>query len=440
MTSRIIVAIVAVFAAVLSLAAPVAVDAQVSFTLTDRSFGHTQATATGLTPGQEYYVHWCAGSQPTWLSCTQGPVHNREGWLQGFCTPLGTAGASGTLAYTYRGGWGPPSSSDARPNRAWVLFADPPTLDSPDDPNDESYSWIHCRNPVPGAIVSVPDLRGQAPILIARDVTETSATLALEGPYSSHKMDRWAYVVYWDSDRGLYPMSEQTCTLGAAPTPEIYDPEILGTPNPHLSDLLPGTTYAVRLYGRGTYLDGIGAPVPPNPKGLECSLELTRIFHPPGERFGIRFTTKGVSVPAPAAPAGVEATTDGSGSVTLSWEHPGESDDPVKEPARYEYRLRRGGQGVGDWTTVPGSNADTTSVTIDLTTGAVVAVNNATPPMVEWTIYLRARNADGTPGRYTETVVTAGPETVVPALPLAGLVTLALMLFLGGQRQRQRGG
>ena len=33
-----------------------------------------------------------------------------------------------------------------------------------------------------------------------------------------------------------------------------------------------------------------------------------------------------------------------------------------------------------------------------------------------------------------------GPETVVPALPLAGLVTLALVLFLGGQRQRKRGG
>ena len=134
---------------------------------------------------------------------------------------------------------------------------------------------------------------------------------------------------------------------------------------------------------------------------------------------------------------------DGSGSVTLSWEHPGESDDPDKDPATYEYLLRRGGQRVGDWTTVPGSNADTTSVTIDLTTGAVVAVNNATPPMVEWTIYLRARNADGNAGRYSETVVTAaaepGPETV-PALPLAGLVTLVLVLFLGGQRQRKRAG
>ena len=40
----------------------------------------------------------------------------------------------------------------------------------------------------------------------------------------------------------------------------------------------------------------------------------------------------------------------------------------------------------------------------------------------------------------TEVPEPAGPETVVPALPLAGLVSLALVLFLGGQRQRQRRG
>ena len=437
MTSKIIVAIVAVFAAVLSLAAPVAVDAQVSFTLTDRSYGHTQATATGLTPGQEYYLQWCEGDQLTWQLCS-----SREAWENGprdtyapglgSCTPLGTAGASGTLVYTYRGGWGVPPRG--LPELAWTLFTDPPTLVPPDDGEHDDYSWLRCRNAVPGAFVSIPDLRDQAPILIARDVTETSATLALEGPYSSHKMDRWAYIVYWDSDRGLYTVSERAagCTLGATPTPEIH-----GAPNPHLSGLLPGTTYRVQLYGSAV-TGAFGAR--PYRNTDECRIHLSRYSIPPGDWGGISFTTKGDSVPAPAAPAGVEATTDGSGSVTLSWEHPGESDDPVKEPARYEYRLRREGQGVGDWTTVPGSNADTTSVTIDLTTGAVVAVNNATPPMVEWTIYLRARNADGTPGRYTETVVTAGPETVVPALPLAGLVTLALVLFLGGQRQRQRGG
>ena len=415
MTSRIIVAIVAIAAAVLSLAAPVDVAAQVSFTLTDSSFGRTQATATGLTPGHVYY-----------MGETNGAI--RLG-----CGVERAADASGTLVITYRGGWG---AGQQQGPWEWHLFADPhPPLDS------EGEGDNLCRNPVPGGIVSIPlDTRRQVPKLIARDVTETSATLALEGPYSSHKMDRWAYRVRWDSLQGYYsPYRDQAaaCTLGATPTPEIH-----GAPNPYLSGLEPGTTYEVHLYGRPRFTtDEQGAW--PDFEGVEfeCSIELTTVLSlgigPPHKRF--RFTTKGVSAPAPAAPAGVEATTDGSGGVTLSWEHPGTS-DPVEEPARYEYRLRRAGQQVGDWTTVPGSNADTTSVTIDLTTGAVVAVNNATPPMVEWTIYLRARNADGTPGRYTETVVTAGPETVVPALPLAGLVTLALVLFLGGQRQRKRGG
>ena len=140
----------------------------------------------------------------------------------------------------------------------------------------------------------------------------------------------------------------------------------------------------------------------------------------------------------PDAPTGVEAVTDGSGSVTLSWERYAGDPDSDKEPASYEYALRRPGGPVEEWTTVPGSNADTTSVTIDLRPG-------------QWIVYLRARNADGNAGGLFTTTVTvtaagpaepeapepAGPETVVPALPLAGLVTLALVLFLGGQRQRR---
>ena len=57
--------------------------------------------------------------------------------------------------------------------------------------------------------------------------------------------------------------------------------------------------------------------------------------------------------------------------------------------------------------------------------------------MVEWTIHLRARDVNGNAGGiFTTTVNAAGAGTVVPALPLAGVATLALLLFLGGQRRR----
>lgn len=154
------------------------------------------------------------------------------------------------------------------------------------------------------------------------------------------------------------------------------------------------------------------------------------------------FTTLGGSGPPPPDPPtgveGGEPTTDVTGeSVTISWANPG---DPGI--ATYEYSLRQAGGPAGEWTTIPGSNADTTSVTIDLATGEARAVNNATPPMVEWTIHLRARDTNGNAGGIFTTTVNAaaaGPGTVVPALPLAGLVTLALVLFLGGQRQRKGG-
>ena len=121
--------------------------------------------------------------------------------------------------------------------------------------------------------------------------------------------------------------------------------------------------------------------------------------------------------------------------MTISWSNPGDPDI-----ASYEYSLRQAGGAAGEWRTVPGSNADTTSVTIDLATGEARAVNNATPPMVEWTIHLRARDVNGNAGGiFTTTVNTAAAGETVPALPLAGLAMLALFLFLSGQRKRKGG-
>ena len=132
----------------------------------------------------------------------------------------------------------------------------------------------------------------------------------------------------------------------------------------------------------------------------------------------------------PEPPAGVEATSAGDGSVTISWAHPGDPD-----VASYEYLLQQAGRTVGDWRTVPGSDADTTSVTIDLTTGEARAVNDAAPP-VEWTILLRARDGNGNAGGIARTTVTAA-GTPVPAVPAAWLGVQALLL-LRGYRKRGR--
>ena len=137
--------------------------------------------------------------------------------------------------------------------------------------------------------------------------------------------------------------------------------------------------------------------------------------------------------PPPEPPSEVETTTDASnGSVTISWSNPGDS-----SIASYEYQIRRAGGAAGEWRPVPGSNADTTSVTIDLATGeaVAVAVANAVPPMAEWTIHLRARDVNGNAGGiFTATVEAAAAGETVPAVPLVGLAMLALFLFLGGRR------
>ena len=193
--------------------------------------------------------------------------------------------------------------------------------------------------------------------------------------------------------------------------------------------LSPGTEYTIHAYG-GAALSDMS----------EHCIERYRFD-------SLTFTTPGDGVdlppgpPPPDPPSGVdggEPTTDvNGGSVTISWENPGDPDIDS-----YEYLLRQAGGAVGEWRTVSGSNADTTSVTIDLATGQARAANDATPPtMVEWTIHLRARDVNGNAGGIFTTTVSAaaGPGTVVPALPLAGLAMLALFLFMSGQRQRKGG-
>ena len=379
MTSRIIVAIVAVFAAVLSLAAPVAVDAQ-TWTLTDPAYGNTQYTVTGVTAGVTYYWVTCAGETAYPSACTANRVSA--------CFATAAAQSDGTMVFTHGRGWGQGFSY-----RRWELFS------------DSSCSSL---------VVSVNFRTPDPPRLVARDVTETSARLDLEGPFSAHKMAWWSY----KRDPG------GVCTLGATD-----DPATDGTPNPILSGLQAGTTYTYNAFI--VSFDG--------DNNLRCGSS--------SNAFGnTTFTTRGVDEtdppgpPPPDPPSGVDGgeptTAVNGGSVTLSWSNPGDPDI-----ASYEYSIRQAGGPAGEWTTIPGSNADTTSVTIDLATGAAVAVNNATPPMVEWTIHLRARDVNGNAGGIFTTKVSAaaGAGTVVPALPLAGLVMLALVLFLGGQRKRKGG-
>ena len=136
--------------------------------------------------------------------------------------------------------------------------------------------------------------------------------------------------------------------------------------------------------------------------------------------------------PVPARPADiVAAVDDGGGRVTFGWSHP-------RDPSvtGYQYRLQQGEQAPGPWLPVEGSDSDTTSVTIDLATGAAragaAAVAPAAAPTVEWTIWVRAWSRGG-PGLSARTVVSAAPAPAapapVPAVPAAWLGVQALLLF-----------
>ena len=370
MTSRIIVAIVAVFAVVLSLAAPVDVDAQTpTLTVERNTVGAFEVVYSGFTSGT-YYRGSCGGRETFPASCTfssGAPVGGGHP-----CVSF-TATASGTVIED-RNVVSPRAS---RPHWRFAVYSD-----------------SACTTEVAHVTVT----RSKAyPTWRVRDVGFRSATVYIADAHSTHNLTRWFYRltppgICREEGDGLF-------------TPGVWSTE---SPVSRLTGLSVGTEY--------TY----DARVTCIPDDSSYSMG------------SVTFTTPTPLPPEP--PTEVETTTDGNSSVTISWSNPGDPDI-----ASYEYQLRQAGGPVGEWTTIPGSNADTTSVTIDLATGEARTVNNVTP-MVEWTIHLRARDVNGNAGGiFTTTVNTAEDGTTVPALPLAGLAILALFLFMSGQRKRKGG-
>ena len=379
---RLATAAAVVLVAVLSLAVPVAVDAQTpTVTVTENTQMVTRISLSGFTAGT-YYLGGCSGTTAP-ASCTydsMGEATSLAGY--GSCDSV-MLGPSGTNVNTIHG-----LLSNRQRTEPYRRFA--------------VYSDSACTTEVTSVSYTKPTT---LPSWRARDITDDSATIYIEEAYSTHGIFRWDY----------------TLAPGNVGCTRVHLPGRPGLPTASpvssLTGLSAGTTYTYSVHASGICDDSAIATV--------------------------TFTTHGGSgPPGPAPPTGVEATaveatTDGSGSVTLSWSNPGDPDI-----ATYEYYLQRAGGPAGEWRTVAGSNADTTSVTIDLTTGEAVAGNarGVTPPMVEWTIYLRARGVNGAASRATSTVVSTAAGTVVPALPLAGLATLALLLFLGGMRRRNGSG
>ena len=374
MTSKIIVAIVAIVAAVLSLAAPVAVEAQTpTGTVNVNTVGLTEVTWTG---SGSYTIGrcWGASASPT---CNFSAGSGRNGVCGG---PL-------TVPIIQSVSRGFSRNSINRPYTRWGLYSDSSC--------STEAAFVTFTKPT-----SLPTLR-------ARDITGDSATIYIEEPVSEHGVTWWNYVLTPPVTGASFDIGRcRTVTPGRRPSGQ------------RLTGLSPNTAYRHEVY-----------------EGSDCRFDRIDELPP---LLTVSFTTA-PGPPPPEPPTGVDGaeptTAVDGGSVTISWANPGDPDI-----ATYEYSLRQAGGPAGEWTTIPGSNADTTGVTIDLATGEARAVNNATPPMTAWTIHLRARDVNGNAGGiFTTTVNTAADGTTVPALPLAGLAILALFLFMSGQRKRKGG-
>ena len=384
MSSKVIVAIVAVVAAVLSLAAPVAVEAQTpTLTVGENLIGSRSIDYSGFTVGSTYYSGYCHGVSSSPATCDHSSSTFPLGVLtlncnENFSWVIGAGETSGEFG----GQFGIPTSGQiTAPYVRWAAYSD-----------------STCSTEVAAVTFTMTT---SLPAWRVRGITDDSATIYVEGDFSTHRILGWDYML---TPGGI-------CNgQGADYSLPLQDRR---TPSTTLTGLSAGTIYTYDIHGGSEAGACYGQPV--------ATVSFTTTGDPGG----------GPPLPTPDPPTEVETTTDGNGSVTISWSNPGDPDI-----ASYEYLLRQGGQPAGEWRTVPGSNADTTSVTIDLTTGEAVAVNNVTP-MVEWTIHLRARDVNGNAGGiFTTTVNAAADGTVVPAVPLAGLAMLALFLFLGGWRRR----
>ena len=388
MSSKTIVVIVAVAAVVLALAAPAAVEAQTpTLTVAENLFGFHQVNYSGFSASAAYYGGLCYHASAHPASCAFDSSGNlANGVCFGVAKEATNSNTSGTFLAAS-------AMATGTSEGAYLRTA--------------AYSGANCQTEVAAVTYTRPTT---PPAWVARDVTHDSAAIRIEDDFSTHGVRYWSY--------------ELTPGEGCTRVGSTWAAE---SPTSSLAGLSAHTTYTYTIW-------------------TSCSRTPN---HSPVA--SVTFTTD--LPPAPAPPTGVEVTptTDGSGSVTFSWENPGDPDI-----ASYEYYLRRSG-GRGEWRTVAGSDADTTSMTIDLTTGEAVAGNaRGVTPTVEWTVYLRARGVNGASSRATEiTFTTLGsasepetpeetPETPeetpgsVPALPLAGLVTLAVVLFLGGQRKAGR--
>ena len=388
------VAIVAAFVAALSLAAPAAVDAQTpTRTATVVSIGEVTIANSGFTVGGTYYTGWCshASSHPASCSFDSGGISQTAGTVGVGCTGSGESIASAS--------WNSTEYSWPNVDKLRYRFK-----------RDVLYSDSACTTELAAVTYTYPTF----PTWRVRDITESSATIYIEEPFAQHRIGSWYYIPLTPSVPRIFDDSGCSVTVNV-PLGE--------TPVEVVTDLSAGTTYTYKIV---------------DPNYLPCPQES-------GVLAEVTFTTSGDPLDAPTGPpppeppkgedGGEPTTAVSGGSVTISWANPGDSDI-----ASYEYSIRRAGGAAGEWRTVPGSNADTTSVTIDLASGEARAVNNATPPMVEWTIHLRARDVNGNAGGiFTATVdaAAAGGETV-PAVPLVGLAMLALFLF-GAAGRRLRG-
>lgn len=388
--------IIAIVAAVLSLAAPVRVEAQTP-SVSLNKIGQTWYDYVGLTPGATLSYGSCFGASSHPAACSFDSKGNAAGG--GPRIPCGSWTPSGEGARLFAVHGVPTSSTLQNPYGRHALYSD-----------------STCSTEIAAVTYTYPT---SLPVFRVRDITSDSATIDIQDAFETHMIPHWSWRLTPGDGACMNthdPRGNPLAALGESNGRTIVIGGITdfneASPETSLSGLSADTTYTFDIY-----------PANYTGRNLPC---LAR-----DKATSVTFTTL-PSPPGPPPPSNPTAQSDGAGRVTVAWER---SEEPGV--AGYEYRLQQGEREPGAWRRVPGSNADTTSVTIDLTTGAARVSNlrSAAAPMVQWTISVRAVNAAGEPGTLATVKVEAAAAATVPAVPLAGLATLALLLFLSGKRR-----